>query len=194
VTHDIRQIQGPNHPAVVEVNRFLIPLGIIVLMVALLALGLSLDPRKLPSALIDKPVPTFNLPLLHQEGIFLSSSELEGQVTLLNVWASWCVNCRIEHPLLMEVSRDQSLNIYGLNYKDTSFDGLKWLGFYGDPYKLSIVDESGRTGIDFGVYAVPETFVIDGQGKIRHKHIGAMTREDWDETVLPIVRQLESEL
>lgn len=175
-------------------NRLPIPLVIFISMAALLAVGLTLEARKPSSVLIDEAVQAFELPLLHQHGVSFASSELQGQVTLLNVWASWCVTCRVEHPLLMAIARDQNLNLYGLNYKDARADALKWLDFYGNPYRLILVDESGKTGIDFGVYGVPETFIIDGKGNIRHRHIGALTQEDWEQTVLPIVKKLESEL
>ncbi|MCC7484885.1 MAG: DsbE family thiol:disulfide interchange protein [Burkholderiales bacterium] len=172
--------------------RFLVPLGVFALLAGLLAVGLTLNPRELPSALIDKPAPAFQLPQLHQPALMFSQRDMAGQVWLFNVWASWCAACRDEHPLLVELAKNRIVPIVGLNYKDQPEAGLAWLARYGDPYVLSVVDVQGRTGIDFGVYGVPETFVIDRQGVIRYKHIGALTKKALDGKILPLVRALQA--
>ena len=152
--------------------RFLIPLAVFVVLVIFLWAGLSLKPREVPSPLIDKPAPAFSLARLDDPQKSVTSDQLRGQVWLLNVWASWCVACLDEHPVLVEFSKSGALPIYGLNYKDKPGDAMAWLGKHGNPYTVSIVDADGRVGIDFGVYGVPETFLIDKQGHIRYVHIG----------------------
>lgn len=171
-------------------NRFLLPLAVFIVLVAFLAIGLNLNPREVPSPLIGKPAPAFTLPQLHRPQASFSPGEMRGQVWLLNVWASWCVSCRQEHPLLVELAKKGIVPIYGLNYKDPREDALRWLGQYGDPYVLSVVDAEGRIGIDYGVYGVPETYVIDKAGIIRHKHIGPVTQEVLEKTILPLVAEL----
>lgn len=170
--------------------RYLVPLGIFAVMVVFLAVGLKLDPREIPSPLINKPAPEFTLRQLHQPEATFSSADMKGQVWLLNVWASWCLSCRVEHPFLMELAKTGEVPIYGLDYKDNDQAGRRWLAQWGDPYTLSIVDADGRVGIDFGVYGVPETFLIDKQGMIRYKQIGPLTREAIQQTILPMVREL----
>lgn len=170
--------------------RYHLPLGIFLLIVVLFVIGLRLDPRHVPSPLIDKPAPEFSLPGLRDENTSVGTSDFMGEVTLLNVWASWCVSCRYEHPLLVELSRQGLVSIYGLNYKDERKAAIAWLEQRGDPYRASAYDEAGRVGIDYGVYGVPETYVLDKKGIIRHKHIGPLTREDLDKTILPLIRQL----
>ncbi len=170
--------------------RYLVPLGIFAVMVVFLALGLKLDPREVPSPLINKPAPEFSLRQLHQPDAMFSSADMKGQVWLLNVWASWCLSCRVEHPLLVELAGTGEVPIYGLDYKDDDQAGRRWLAQWGDPYTLSIVDADGRVGIDFGVYGVPETFLIDKEGTIRYKQIGPLTRESIQQTILPMVREL----
>ena len=145
----------------------------------------------MPSPFIGKPAPAFSLPLVHEPQRQLSSQELMGQVWLLNVWASWCVACRVEHPLLVELSRKNAVPIYGLNYKDDRRAAMEWLRQFGDPYVASLSDRDGRVGIDYGVYGVPETFVIDRAGVVRHKHIGPVTPEVWERDLLPLVRKLQ---
>lgn len=172
-------------------NRFLVPLGLFALLVVFLAVGLTRDPREVPSPLIDKPAPAFALPDLHTPGKVLSPADLKGKVWLLNVWASWCVSCREEHPLLVELGRANVVPIYGLNYKDQSPAALKWLEDMGNPYTASLVDADGRVGIDYGVYGVPETFVIDREGVIRYKQIGPVTPQALKEKILPLVRKLQ---
>ena len=171
--------------------RFLVPLGVFVLLVALLAVGLTLNPREVPSPLINRPAPAFQLAQLHQPGLTFSQKDMLGQVWLLNVWASWCASCRDEHPLLVELARSRTVPIVGLNYKDKPDEGKAWLKHFGDPFVLSVVDPDGRVGIDFGVYGVPETFVIDRQGVIRYKQIGAITREKLEGKILPLIRELQ---
>lgn len=172
-------------------NRFLLPLGIFVLLAVFLAIGLTRDPREVPSPLIDKPAPAFTLRELHEPAKSLSAADLKGQVWLLNVWASWCVSCREEHPLLVELGKANVVPIYGLNYKDKPDAAMAWLGEMGNPYKASIVDGDGRVGIDYGVYGVPETFVIDRDGIVRYKQIGPVTPQALKEKILPLVRKLQ---
>ena len=171
-------------------TRYLIPLGVFVVMAIFLAIGLTLEPRIVPSPLIGKPAPEFTLPQLKDASQQLGRKDLLGKVTLLNVWASWCVACRHEHPLLVQLARTGRVNIYGLNYKDKREDGLRWLDQLGDPYIVSAFDEQGNVGIDYGVYGVPETYVIDKQGIIRHKVIGPVTEENITRVILPLVKEL----
>ncbi|MGE5128950.1 MAG: DsbE family thiol:disulfide interchange protein [Sphingomonadaceae bacterium] len=172
-------------------KRFLIPLGIFIVLLLFLAVGLRLDPRKVPSPLIDKPAPAFTLPRLDDPKQLVSEKDLLGKVWLLNVWASWCVSCREEHPVLVEFAKKNVVPIYGLNYKDERKDALAWLGQFGNPYTVSIMDSDGRVGIDYGVYGVPETYVIDKQGVIRYKQIGPVTPQLLDAKILPLVRKLQ---
>lgn len=173
-------------------TRFLIPLGIFGALVALLFVGLRLNPSEVPSPLIDKPAPAFSLPQLHAPDKTLSGQDLLGKAYLLNVWASWCASCRVEQPVLMRLAQTKQIEMYGLNYKDQHPDALRWLEMFGNPYVASVADLDGRVGIDWGVYGVPETFVIDRSGVIRYKHIGPVTQNDLDSTILPIVRKLQA--
>ena len=170
-------------------KRFL-PVIVFAVLVAFLAIGLKLDPREVPSPLVNKAAPSFSLPLLAQPSNKLTPQDLRGKVWLLNVWASWCVSCRVEHPLLVELAKTGTVPIYGLNYKDKRDDAIQWLRERGDPYLQSISDTDGRVGIDYGVYGVPETFVIDREGVIRYKQIGPLTPESLRDTILPLVRKL----
>jgi len=172
-------------------NRFLIPLAIFVVLVVFLGIGLTLNPREIPSPLIDKPAPAFQLAELHEPAKVFTQKDMLGKVWLLNVWASWCVSCREEHPVLVELSKTNVVPIYGLNYKDKRDDALAWLREFGDPYALSVVDGDGNVGINFGVYGVPETFVIDKAGVIRYKQIGPVTPQALKDKILPLVRRLE---
>ncbi|MFZ1909592.1 MAG: DsbE family thiol:disulfide interchange protein [Burkholderiales bacterium] len=172
-------------------KRFLIPLGIFIVLVGFLAVGLRLDPREVPSPLINKPAPAFTLPELVDPQRTFSEKDLRGKVWLLNVWASWCVSCREEHPVLVEFSKRNIVPVYGLNYKDDRKDALAWLARFGDPYTMSIMDRDGRIGIDYGVYGVPETYVIDKQGVIRYKQIGPVTPEILDAKIVPLVKKLQ---
>jgi len=167
-------------------TRFAIPIAIFVALVALLGVGLKLDPREVPSPLIGKPAPH-----LRETTKTFTERDMRGKVWMLNVWASWCVSCREEHPVLLDLAASGAVPIYGLNYKDKREDGLAWLKGMGDPYQLSIYDFDGRVGIDYGVYAVPETFVIDKAGLIRYKRIGPLTPQIVKEKVLPLLRELE---
>jgi cytochrome c biogenesis protein CcmG/thiol:disulfide interchange protein DsbE len=172
-------------------GRFLLPLGLFVLVAGFLLVGLKLDPREVPSPLIGKPAPAFSLTQLHEPAKSISEKDLRGQVWVLNVWASWCVSCREEHPLLVELSRRKEVPLYGLNYKDQRGDALRWLAEHGNPYVMSIFDADGRTGIDYGVYGVPETYVIDKAGVIRMKHIGPVTPTVLETKLLPLVKELQ---
>ena len=171
-------------------SRYLIPLGLFLFLLFLLLYGLQTDPRRVPSPLIGKPVPDFSLPRLKDETATLSAEDLRGQISLLNIWASWCVSCRHEHPLLVDLARRREVVIYGLNYKDDRTAALQWLNELGDPYQMSAFDQAGGVGIDFGVYGVPETYLIDSQGVIRYKHIGPLTQKDLRQVILPMIEQL----
>lgn len=168
------------------------PLLIFIVLVVFLGIGLKLDPRKIPSPLIDKPIPVFSLFQVKDHNRTLGSTDLKGDVSLLNVWASWCVACREEHPVLLDLAKQGVVDIYGLNYKDTREDAVRWLDYFGDPYVASAHDLEGKVGIDFGVYGVPETFVIDSEGIIRYKHIGPVTEKDLDEKILPLIKKLRN--
>ena len=171
-------------------KRYLLPLIIFLVLVGFFAVGLNLNPREVPSPLIGKPAPAFALPLLGAPDKKLSATELKGKVWVLNVWASWCVPCQQEHPLIIELAKTGGVPVYGLNYKDKSADATAWLAKLGDPFAATLSDSDGLVGIDYGVYGVPETFVIDKQGVIRLKHIGPMTPEALRKTVLPMVDKL----
>ena len=181
----------PQRTPAVRVLRWSLPLVIFVVLLGFLFVGLFRDPREVPSPLIGKPAPQFSLAQLHQPERTLTNGDMRGQVWLLNVWASWCVSCRVEHPLLVDLSKANVVPVIGLAYKDKPADGLAWLQANGDPYRLSIVDLDGRVGIDFGVYGVPETFVIDKAGVIRYKQIGPLTADALKQTILPLVRELQ---
>ena len=174
-----------------RMKRFLLPLGIFIVLVGFLAVGLRLNPREVPSPLINKPAPPFTLPELTDPQRTFSQKDMLGKVWLLNVWASWCVSCREEHPVLVEFSKRNIVPVYGLNYKDERKDALAWLARLGNPYTMSIMDRDGRIGIDYGVYGVPETYVIDKQGVIRYKQIGPVTPEILDAKIVPLVKKLQ---
>jgi len=169
---------------------FLIPLLIFGGMAVLFYRGLSLNPQELDSPLVGKAAPTFTLPLLQEPTKSLSPADLKGQVWILNVWASWCVSCRQEHPLFMDLARRGVVPIYGLNYKDERPDAMRWLQQFGNPYTASLSDYEGRVGIDYGVYGVPGTYIIDKTGVIRHKHVGPVTQQALDQEILPLVKEL----
>ncbi|MDJ0889899.1 MAG: DsbE family thiol:disulfide interchange protein [Gammaproteobacteria bacterium] len=174
--------------------RYLVPLAIFVVLLGFLAVGLKLDPREVPSPLIDRDAPAFDLPSVRDPKRTVGLADLKREeVSLFNVWASWCVSCRHEHPLLVELSRRNVVPIYGLNYKDSRSDAVRWLDRLGDPYRASAFDADGRVGIDWGVYGVPETFVVDRKGIIRHKHTGPISVKDWEHKLMPIIRQLQAE-
>ncbi|MBX3619034.1 MAG: DsbE family thiol:disulfide interchange protein [Rhizobacter sp.] len=171
-------------------KRFLIPLALFIVLAVFLAIGLNHDPREVPSPLINKPAPAFTLPQLDSDATF-SPKDMAGKVWLLNVWASWCVSCREEHPVLVEFSRTKAAPIIGLDYKDQRADAKGWLSRFGNPYDLSVVDADGRVGIDYGVYGVPETYVIDKTGTIRFKQIGPVTPEVLQKRILPLIQELQ---
>jgi cytochrome c biogenesis protein CcmG/thiol:disulfide interchange protein DsbE len=170
--------------------RFLIPLILLFGLVYFLGTGLSLDPKEVPSPLIGKPAPPFALTRLDNAQVVVRHEDMLGKVWMLNVWASWCVACREEHPVLVQFARKKLLPVYGLNYKDDRLAGLKWLNSFGNPYDVSLFDQDGRVGIDFGVYGVPETFVIDKSGVVRFKQIGPLTPEVIRDRIEPLVRKL----
>ena len=161
-----------------------------ILLVGLLAVGLRLNPREVPSPLIGKPAPGFQLPLLNAPDKTFSQKDMLGKVWILNVWASWCPPCLVEHPVVSELARSGVVPVIGLNYKDAREDALPWLKRNGDPYQLTVFDEAGRIGIDYGVYGVPETYVIDQKGVIRYKHIGPLTPEVAQKKLLPLIQEL----
>jgi len=169
----------------------LAPLAVFVVIGVFLAAGLSLDPRNIPSALIGKQVPEFSLPPVLGHSLGLSTADLKGEVSLVNVFASWCVACREEHPLLMQIGREGLLPLHGLDYKDPPAAAARWLNDMGDPYVRTGADIDGRVAIDWGVYGVPETFVVDRDGRIVYKHIGAITPAVWEKTLLPMIRKLK---
>lgn len=173
--------------------RFILPFVVFVVLAFFLYRGLHLDPREVPSPLIDKPAPVFNLPQLYNPAKTFGPQEMRGKVWLLNVWSSWCVSCKEEHPVLVDLSRQNIVPIYGLDYKDKRADAESTLSSAGDPYTLVISDADGRVGIDYGVYGVPETYVIDKQGIIRYKQIGALTHQNLREKILPLVADLEKQ-
>ncbi len=172
--------------------RFLVPLGIFLALASFLAVGLNRDPREVPSPLIGKPAPAFSIATLHEPGRVIKHEDLKGKVWMLNVWASWCVACREEHPLLVEFAKAKRVPIYGLNYKDTRQAGMRWLSALGNPYEASLFDEDGRLGLDYGVYGVPETFIIDKQGVVRFKHIGPISPEVLRNKIEPLLRTLNA--
>jgi cytochrome c biogenesis protein CcmG/thiol:disulfide interchange protein DsbE len=171
----------------------LIPLLLFVALAVFLAVGLTRDPREVPSPLVGRPAPGFSLPRLALDGTDtgrFSPADMKGKVWMLNVWASWCVSCREEHPLLLDFARSAVVPLVGLNYKDGGADARRWLAQHGDPYVLSAVDADGRVGIDYGVYGVPETYVIDQAGIIRYKQIGPLSADVLHAKVLPLIRDL----
>jgi len=170
-----------------------LPLILFFLLVILLGVGLTLDPREVPSPYIGKAAPSFNLPKLHASSESISTEDMKGKVWLLNVWASWCSACRAEHQVINRLVKNNQIEIIGLNYKDGSDEAKQWLENLGNPYASVAVDRDGRTGIDWGVYGVPETFVVDKQGIIRYKNIGPVYQQDIEETILPLIAQLQQE-
>jgi cytochrome c biogenesis protein CcmG, thiol:disulfide interchange protein DsbE len=173
--------------------QFIIPGVLFAVLVLFLVRGLNLDPREVPSPLIGKPAPAFTLPRLDDPTQKIGREDLLGKVWVLNVWASWCVACREEHPLLVEYSRRKSVPVYGLNYKDTRAEAQRWLANFGNPYDASISDTDGRVGIDFGVYGVPETFIVDKRGVVRFKQIGPITPEALRDKIEPLLKQLNAD-
>lgn len=171
-------------------KKFWIPIALFAVLAVFLALGLGQDPRKIPSPLIGKPLPAFSLPTLDRPASKFTNTDLHGQVALINVWASWCVACREEHEFLMSLAQNK-VPLIGLNYKDTPTDAQQVLRELGNPYRTVLVDSDGRTGIDWGVYGVPETFLVDKTGIIRYKYIGPITPEGWEREIAPLLRQYQ---
>lgn len=172
--------------------KYLVPAALFAVIVAFLLAGLKpgRDPREIPSPLIGKPAPEFQLPLLQQPGQVWSPSSMRGQVWLLNVWASWCVPCLVEHPVLLQLARDRTLPVVGMNYKDAPEAATGWLRKHGDPFTQIVADRSGTAAFDYGVYGVPETFLIDRAGTIRYKHVGPLTPELVSGKLLPLIREI----
>jgi cytochrome c biogenesis protein CcmG/thiol:disulfide interchange protein DsbE len=168
--------------------KLFLPLIIFAVLTAFLMRGLKLDPTAMPSALLDKPWPAFSLPTL-ETGENVSEKNLVGKKALVNVWATWCVTCRVEHPFLMQLSRD-GITIFSVNYKDTQDDAQKWLKEKGNPYRFSIADSNGKLGIDLGVFGAPETYFINSQGVIRYKYIGDLNERVWNEKLKAIWEKL----
>jgi cytochrome c biogenesis protein CcmG, thiol:disulfide interchange protein DsbE len=171
-------------------KRYLIPLAIFIALAGFLAVGLKLNPREVPSPLVGKAAPAFSLPLLKEPAVQMTAAQMKGQVWVLNVWASWCVPCLAEHPYVTQLAKS-GVTVVGLNYKDKPQDATGWLAKHGDPYKMIVADRDGRVGIDYGVYGVPETFVIDRDGVIRFKHIGPLTPQALNEKLLPALKALD---
>jgi cytochrome c biogenesis protein CcmG/thiol:disulfide interchange protein DsbE len=165
--------------------RFVAPVLIFLLMLVVFWQGLGRDPSVVPSPLIGKPAPAFNMPRLGQSELQLSNADLKGEVALLNVWATWCSGCRQEHDTLLRIAAMNDVPIYGLNWKDDSALALNWLDQLGNPYRATGVDADGRVAIDWGVYGAPETFLIDAQGTVLHKHIAPLTLEIWQRDFVP---------
>ena len=170
--------------------RYLLPLAIFLAIAFFLWRGLALNPREVPSPLIGKTVPAFKVPILDDASRTLSDADLRGKVYLLNVWGSWCVSCREEHPVLVELAKKGTIALYGLNWKDRQADALAWLARYGDPYIASGVDRDGKVAIDFGVYGAPETYLIDREGVIRFKQTGPLTWQIIEQKIMPLVAKL----
>jgi cytochrome c biogenesis protein CcmG, thiol:disulfide interchange protein DsbE len=174
--------------------RYLIPLGIFVILVIFLAIGLQNDPRYVPSPLIGKPAPDFTLPRLFSPNTSFGPNQLKGKVWILNTWTSDCVGCRQEHPYLLELSKNKQINLIGLNYRDSNILAINLLKRHGNPYQVVVTDLDGSVGIDYGVYAVPETFIIDKKGIIRFKYIGPLFPDEINKTILPLIKKLNGEM
>ncbi len=172
--------------------RYALPAGLVALLILLLAVGLTLKPDAIPSPLIGKPAPRFALPNLQFPDQLVTDEGLRGEVYLLNVWASWCVTCREEHDVLKQATAT-GVKIFGLDYKDERQEALRWLETLGNPYTVVGFDQEGKVGIDWGVYKVPESFVVDKRGVVRYKHLGAITLQDWQDRILPLILQLRAE-
>lgn len=168
-----------------------VPFALFLVLVGYFAVGLTRDPSELPSALIDQPVPQFELPPVQENGQGLATADLKGGVQLVNVFASWCAPCRIEHPLLMRLAKEEGVTIHGIAYKDKPQDSQRFLAQLGNPYQRIGADLDGRIGIEWGVYGVPETYIIDAEGRIRYRHVGPLMPFDLDEKILPLIRELQ---
>ena len=168
--------------------KLFIPLILFVVLALFLLRGLELDPREMPSALIDRPLPEFTLPSLESDTL-VNRDAVIGEVALFNVWATWCVSCRVEHPYLNQLTQ-QGVPIYGVNYKDEDQDALRWLQELGNPYRLNIVDADGSLGLDLGVYGAPETYLVDAGGVIRYRHVGVVDERVWRDILQPLYQEL----
>lgn len=173
--------------------RFILPLIFFVGVGLLLWRALSLHPNQIPSPLINQTAPSFTLPTLFSKNKTTSEKDLIGHVTLLNVWATWCYACAVEHDYLLELAKNHDMMLYGFNYKDNTDSAKTWLKEHGNPYQIIAIDADGKTAIDWGVYGTPETFIIDKKGIIRYKHIGPITPENWENDLQPLVDKLRSE-
>ena len=173
--------------------RYFLPLTVFSFLAGLFFYGLKQDPHQMPSALIGKQMPAFSLSTLRDPGEEMTQQEFMGHVSLLNVWATWCISCRVEHPVLVDIARSKQVVVYGLNYKDERGAAQQWLRQFGNPYLKNIYDPEGKLGIDLGVYGTPETFVLDEQGIIRYKYVGPITSDAWHNEILPIVTRLKSD-
>ena len=171
--------------------KFLIPLALFLIAIGFLFKGLFLDPHEVPSPLVGKPAPAFTAPLLSDSGNSFNTADMKGKVWLLNVWASWCVACRDEHPVLVAIAKTGIVDTYGLDYKDTDLEAQAVIDANGNPYKQIATDVDGKIGIDYGVYGVPETYLIDKAGVIRYKQIGPITEEAFFSKILPLIRELQ---
>lgn len=193
-SHTPDGLHSPSESPSGEITRrstYAVPLAIFVVLTVFLGIGLTLNPREIPSPLIGKSVPTFDLSPVKGRTLGLASGDLKGEVSLVNVFASWCVACLEEHPIITELAKQNLVPIHGLNYKDKPDDAASWLDKWGDPYTRTGADRDGRVGIDWGVYGVPETFVIDRDGRIAYKHIGPLTPEFVREKLIPMIGQLQ---
>jgi cytochrome c biogenesis protein CcmG/thiol:disulfide interchange protein DsbE len=190
MSRDVQGIEPAAASSALLRPAFLLPLAVFAAIAVLLAVGLTLNPREIPSPLIGKPVPQFELPPVRGRTLGLQTSDLKGEVSIVNVFASWCLSCKEEHPVFMQMQRERLVPIHGLNYKDRPEDAQKWLDDMGDPYTRTGADIDGRVAIEWGVYGVPETFVIDREGRIAYKHIGPVTPKLLDETLRPLIARL----
>ncbi|MFG3695608.1 DsbE family thiol:disulfide interchange protein [Stutzerimonas stutzeri] len=170
----------------------LLPLAIFLIVAVFLYRGLFLDPTELPSALIGKPLPSFSLPSVEDSQQLITAEDIKGKPALVNVWATWCVACKVEHPVLNQLAK-QGVTIYGVNYKDDNAAAQKWLREFHDPYQLNISDAQGSLGLDLGVYGAPETFIVDKQGIIRHKYVGVIDERVWREQLAALYQELMEE-
>lgn len=168
--------------------KLFVPLMLFAVLAVFLFRGLGLDPSEMPSALIDRPLPQFNLSRLGEANM-VTAEDLQGQASLLNVWATWCPSCRVEHPYLLELA-EGGVPIYGLNYKDSDSAALRWLDELGNPYRLNIADREGSLGLDLGVYGAPETYLLDAKGIVRYRHVGVVDERVWQTILQPLYKQL----
>ena len=171
-------------------NRYFLPLIAALILIPIMILGLRSDPSELPSQYIGKPAPEFNLPTLRDAEKNISTADLRGQISLVNIWATWCAGCRAEHPFLMQLSRENTVPIYAINWRDNREDALRWLGQLGDPYVASGFDEDGRVGIDWGAYGAPETFLLNAQGYVVYRYTGPLSRAMWNQEFVPRIAEL----